>query len=257
MGLQLRINDLEDVAEDLRDAYIKDGDGFIIDYKAISDHPGVKKIKNTADDQDKKRKEAEKLLKATEDKYGNVDLDAYAEAMKKIEGLDDQKLLDAGQIDELVLKKSGDKIADFEAKISVLNKSNEDALALVGIRDKELADIKIYDAIKDAALAKGARKDALQDISNRARDVWSLEDGKPVAKKDGDAIRNGAGDPISVDDWVDGLATTSDYLFEPNSGGGAQGNQGTDFGGAKVLSLDGAQSNLEKIASGEATINRG
>ena len=257
MPLKLKIESLEDVAEELRDAYIADGGAFVLDFKQISDHPGVAKVKKTADDVDKKRKSAEAELKKVTDKFGNVDLDAYAEAMKKIESLDDQKFIDAGEVDALVEKKAGTAIADIQAQLDAVNVKLDEAVQSVGKKDQELSDIKIYDAIKESAITKGIRKEALTDVSNRARGVWSLgEDGKPIAKDGEDVLRGGGGEHLTIDEWVDGLSTDSPYLFEPNSGGGAKGNENTNFSGAKVLSLEGAQNDLEKIASGEATISR-
>lgn len=257
MGIKLRIETLEEVAEDIRDAYIADGDGFILDYSLISEHPGVKKVKQTADDVDKKRKDAEKKLKETTDKFGSVDLDAYTEALKKIEAMDDQKMIDAGKIDELVAKRSSDQIADLSAKIDALTTNVAEGASLLLAKDTELSNIKIYDAIKETALGKGVRKDALTDISNRARGVWTLDDeGKPIAKEGEDVMRGKTGEHLTIAEWVDTLSTTATYLFEPNEGGGAKGNESTNFAGAKVMSLDGAQNDLEKIASGDATIQR-
>ena len=258
MALKLLINNLEEVPEELRDAYTenKEDDGFILDYSIIAEHPGVKKIKKATDDVDKKRRNAEKALKEANVKYGGIDLDAYNDALKKIETLDDKELLDGGKIDELVEKRVSGVKSALEEKINILQSNLDDAMGTVSSRDKELADIKIYDAIKDSALSKGARKDALTDISNRARGVWQLEDGKPVAKNGDNVLLGKSAEPLTVDEWVDTLSTESSYLFEPNSGGGATGNESANFSGAKVLSMDGAQNNIEKIANGEAVISR-
>jgi hypothetical protein len=260
MGLKLNIKTLDEVHEDLQDAYVKDGDGYVLDFSAISDHPGVLKVKKTADDQDKKRKTAEAELKKVTDEYGNVDLDAYKEAMAKIEAMGEKEMIDAGNIDELLDKRVGAMRDDYDAKITSMTNTIAEKDETINSRTQELQDIKIYDAIKESALTKGVRTEALTDVSNRAKGVWSLEDGVPVAKKGDDILRGKSGDHLTIDEWVDGISVESPYLFEPNNGGGAGGSGkeggGTDFSKSKVLSLDGAQSNLEQIASGDAVIQR-
>ena len=258
MPLKIFIDSLEDVPEDIRDSYVADGERFKLNFDLIKDHEGVTKIRKTANELDKKAKDSAKALEELQAKYGDLDPDAAREALKAIEDAGDKELLDEGKVEELVEKKTGQMKADFEKQIEAKDKRiaelESNAEGLTG----ELSSIKIYDAVKDAALSKGARKDALTDIANRAKEVWSLVDGNPMAKKDNETIYGKSGEALTIDEWVETLASEASYLFEPNSGGGAKGGDSqSSQGGIGKVSMAAAGDNLEKIASGEVTVDRG
>jgi len=259
MGLPLRLETLDDLPDGFKDAYVaaKDGNGFELDYAAIKDHPGVAKVRQTADELDRKRKDGEKTLKELTDKFGDLDPEAARAALKAIEDQGDKDLLDEGKVDELVQKRVEKMKAEFENQIAAKDELIATITGNLETRDSELSDIKIYDTIKDAALSKGARKDALQDISNRARGVWKLgEDGKPVAMDGDTQIMGAQATPLTIDEWVGGLAKDADYLFEPNSGGGAGGgDSGSGSGdGVQSIGADQAGDFIGDIAEGKKTV---
>jgi hypothetical protein len=257
MALKMRIDSLDDVHEDIRSAYVKarDGNGFELDFAAIKEHPGVAKVRQTANEVDKKRTDAEKALAALQDKYGDLDPDEAKAAMAAAEELKDKKMIDAGKIDELVANKVEQMKKNFDTQMAAKAKALEDLTGGNTSLTAELADIKIFDAIKDAALGRGARKEALVDIKGRAMGVWSLKDGKPVAMNGEDAIFGKSSEPLTIAEWVDTLASESPHLFESNKGGGAPGSNSSSFIGAKSVSPDHAGDNIAAIASGEMTID--
>ena len=260
MALKLKIDKLEDVSEDLRDMYEEGRNGgFEIKYDWLKDHPGVAKLRSTTNDVDKKRVDAEKALAALTEKFDGLDADAAREALKKIEDLGDKDLIDEGKIEELLEKKTERMRADFAAQLEAKDKALAEAEAKIEKSDQEISDYRIFDTIKEAALAKGARKDALGDIKNRAASIWRLEDGKPAAMDDDGAILGKRGEPLTIEEWVDTLASESAFLFEPNKGGGADGNDNKNqfSGSAKVVTLAAGQDDISKIASGEAVIDHG
>jgi hypothetical protein len=262
--LEIFIDSLEDVHEDLRENYVKDGDRFKLNFDLIKDHEGVAKVRKTANDLDKKAKDAAKELADVLEKYGDLDPEAAKAALDAIEQAGDKELMDEGKVEEVIEKRTEKMKADhekqMEAKDKIIEEMKAGATALTG----ELSSIKIYDAVKDAALSKGARKDALTDIANRAKGVWSLKDGNPTAlDENGDAIFGKSGEALSITEWVEGLATDAEYLFEPNSGGGAKGGDGGGSGGdgnqkgIKTISPSAAGDNIAAIAAGEAVVDRG
>ena len=261
MGLELKIASLEDVPEEIRDAYVKakDGDGYELNFDAIKTHPGVAKLRTSMNEVDKKREAAEKAIADFEEKYGDLDPKAAREALRALEDADDKTMLDEGKVEELVEKKTGQMKAEYEKQIEAKDNRIKELEGVSENLNGELSSIKIYDAINDSALAKGARKEALTDIKNRANGTWSLRDGKPVALE-GEDVRYGKdGEPLTIDEWVEGLASESPYLFEPNSGGGASGSGGGAGGGGsaagKVISPDSAGDNITAIANGEMSID--
>lgn len=259
MGLPLKLDSLDDLPEAFKGAYVPaEGGGFELDYAAIKDHPGVAKVRSTADDLDRKRKDSDKALKELADRYGDLDPKAARDAMKALEEQGDKKLIDDGQIEELLEKRVERMRAEFDSQLAAKDKALSDAEAALGIRDNELSDIKIYDTIKDAALGKGARKEALQDISNRAREMWKLRDGKPVALDGENVIMGTRGEALTIAEWVEGLAKEADYLFEPNSGGGAGGGDrgGDSFSGAGQISSAQSGDFISDIADGKKVVAR-
>ena len=257
MGLLLKIKSLEDVPEEIRDAYVEDGDGFKLNFDLIKDHEGVAKVRKTANDLDKKKAAAEKALAELQEKFGDLDPEAARAAIEAAEKAGDKELLDEGKIEEVITQRTERMKADYEKQIEVkdarITELESSAETLTG----ELSSIKIYDAVKDAALAKGARKEALTDISNRAKGVWGLVEGKPTAMDGEDAMYGKSGEPLTIDEWVESLAAESAYLFEPNKGGGAQGGNFQGGSSPGVIQAAAAGDNLEKIASGEVTVDRG
>jgi hypothetical protein len=88
----------------------------------------------------------------------------------------------------------------------------------------------------DAATRRGLRASAAPDLQARARGVFRLVDGVPVAfEPDGQTVRKGkdGSSPMTLDEWVSGLATEAPHLFESNAGGGASGNGTGGVGGAR------------------------
>jgi hypothetical protein len=258
MALPFEVDSLDDLPEAVHDMYVPHPDGgFELDYGAIKDHPGVKKVRKTADDQDRKRRTLEKDMAELQSNYKDLDPSEAREALKRLQGIEEKDMLDEGKIEELLDKRTERMRLDFEAQLTAKTTALETAESLLGNRDKELSDIKIYDSIKDAALGKGARKEALQDIKNRATGVWSLRDGEAVALDDGEVIVGKRGDPLTIDEWVDSLASEATYLFEPNKGGGATGGESRrETGGAKVVSMNVASDDIAAIANGDAVIDR-
>lgn len=258
MALKLRIEKLEDVPEEIRDSYVKakTGEGFELDFAVIKEHPGVATVKSAANDVGKKAKDLEKEIQAIKDKYGDLDPEAAREAIAAAEKIGDKELLDEGKVDELVEKKTVKMKLDFEKQLEAKDKAISELTAGAASLTSELSSVKIHDAIKSAALEKGVRKEALQDIENRASGTWSLVDGQPVAMKGEDVVYGKSGEPLTITEWVETMAAEVPHLFEPNKGGGAQGGENKGNAGGKIISADSAGDNIEKIASGEVSIDR-
>jgi hypothetical protein len=100
----------------------------------------------------------------------------------------------------------------------------------------------------------------MQDILSRGRGVWSLDDnGTPVPMNGKEVIYSKDGkEQISMTEWAQSLLMDAPYLFEANSGGGANGNK--DKGGQNGTVVIGDQNslndNLEAIAGGSVTIQQ-
>jgi len=263
MALKAVLATLDGLDEAIQKLYKKEGDKFVLDLSedALSDHPNVSPLSRALEHERTTRKDSQKLTKELQEKFKDLDPDAAREALKLIEESGDKDLLDEGKIDELVEKKVARMKQDFDAQIIAKDQAIEELTTGNKTLNGELADIRIYDAVKDAALAKGARPEALKDIANRANGTWSLKDGQPTALNGEEALYGKDGNPLSIGEWVETLSTEANYLFEPNKGGGGTGGEkntgGSGGGGIKIISPQAAGDNLTGIADGSVTVDRG
>jgi hypothetical protein len=106
-------------------------------------------------------------------------------------------------------KPLGEKLALIEADREKL-KRDLDATAL-------------REAIAAVGTKKGVKTKALSYVVDKARELFRVVDGKVLAA-DGVFSPVHPTDPLTPDEWLDALAKTDDFLFEPNTGGGAAGS---------------------------------
>lgn len=264
MGLKAVLQTLEGLDENLHSYYRKEGDSYVLDLgeDELKAHPGTGGLTRALEREREERKAAKKLADEIAAKYGDLDPEAAREALKAADEAKDRELLDEGKVEELIEQRTERMRADFDKQLAAKDKALDDANTRNASTTEELESIKIFDAVKDAALTRGARKEALTDIQNRARGTWALDDqGRPVARNGEDTIFGKSGEPLTIGEWVDSLSSEASYLFNPNEGGGAgseneSGGEGMG-GGVKRIAKDSAGSFLEQIASGEAVIDHG
>lgn len=264
MALKAILKDLNEVPEAQRSLYKQEGDLFVLDLDgdSVKEHPAARALKNALEEEKESRRKANKKaddLAKDFDKYKDIDPEKAREALKKLQELDDKKLIDEGKLDELVNQRVERIKADFGNQIGAKDGRIKELETALGSRDTELADIKIFTAVKDAAIAKNVRKTALDDVVNRAKPVFKLVDGKVVPYKPGskdDVWFGKKGDPMEITEWVELLAADAPHLFEASGGGGAGGGKGGGGGNADVKRVSRADAGLyiNEIAEGKAAI---
>jgi hypothetical protein len=157
-----------------------------------------------------------------------MDPEKFKEMQKRIQELDDKKMIDAGKIDELVAQKVERMKETYENQIKEMKKALEKKDGELKQTHSRLSEVLIDSEITKAVTAVGGvRKDAMQDIVSRGKRVWRLEDGKPVPKE-GDKILYGKDgkEMMTFGEWAQVLFETAPFLFEASSGGGAGGAGG-------------------------------
>lgn len=79
-----------------------------------------------------------------------------------------------------------------------------------------------------AAVAAGCVETAVDDIVARGRATFVLDEEERVVPRgrDGKVIYGADGEPLSMKEWMQGLAQGAPHLFKASSGGGAGGNGG-------------------------------
>jgi hypothetical protein len=251
LKLKLKKEEFEKLEDAIKGLYKLGGDGnYHLD--AESDDDSKAKLQEFRDNNIKLKQEMEELMK----KYKDVDPEKYKEYSKKMQELEDKKLIDAGKIDELVNQKVDRMKADFENQIKemkkALAKKDEELQQKHSRLSEVLIDSEITKAVTEVG---GVRKDAMQDIIARGKRVWRLEEGKPVPKE-GDKILYGKDgkEQMTFREWADVLYETAPFLFEASGGGGAAGagSAGTNKGkmSAEELSKLPPQERLKMIHSG-------
>lgn len=199
------------------------------------------------------------------EKLKDIDPEKYQRALKALDEMDkteEGKLIKEGKIDEVIKRRLETVKVEIEAQVKAKDKAIEKLTQERDSYRNELAGLRI-EQITSGSIAKvgRVRQGALEDVMFRARAVWSLdENGKLVAKKpDGSLIYGPSADPLTPDEWAQGLVKSAPHLFEPAGGGGAGGGA-KPAGDTKVLNQPSAADfgkNLEAIATGKVSVNLG
>ena len=128
------------------------------------------------------------------------------------------------------LKSKGFKDADglgtfLQQSIEKATKPLSDKLALIeedrAKLKRDLESAKLRDAIAAIGTAKGVKPKALPYVLDKAKDLFRIVDDK-VSAVDGVCSLLRPDAPLTTDEWLDTLSKTDDFLFEPNTGGGAK-----------------------------------
>jgi len=228
MPLKLVLDSLEGLSEEMKALYKQGGDGKF-HLQAEEDEDGKKKIAEFRDNNIKLQKELEAIKK----QFAGIDLDKIEDMKKRLQQIDDKKMIEAGKIDELVAQKVERMKADFEAQIAQMKTALEEKDKGLQSTTQRLSEVLIDGEITKAVTAAGVvRKSAMEDILARGRKTWKLEDGKPVPKE-GDRLLYGKDGkaPLTFEEWAQALLTTAPFLFEASAGGGAGGGADKGAGG--------------------------
>ena len=177
MALKAFVKSLDEIQESARAFYVEDGNGgFKLDAEGVEDVTGLKNSLTAV-------REELKTLKADYNKYKDLDPEKAREALKKMEELEDQGLLDQGKVDELVARRTERMRMDFDSQVKALKGSadeKENMIKSLSSRlEKHLIEQGLIAAVMDVGVPK---KSAIQDIASRGKGTWKLdENGNPVA----------------------------------------------------------------------------
>lgn len=257
MALKAILDSLEDVPEALHSLYVEHDGKFQLDLEG-----GMvpqDRLREFRDNNIRLMKEQEELKQKLSG-YSEIDLKKYESLQKRVQELDDQKMIDEGKIEELLQARTARLVTDYDAQVKAYQKKLSDMEVSHKTLSDELSKERIDGRLRDVATTVGVRKTALQDLINRGRQVWRLVDGEPVAMHGEQTIYGkDPAKPIAMEEWVKGLADDAPHLFELSSGGGAQNNTNGNIRGPRVI--DGSDpvvfgKNLADIASGKVEVRR-
>ena len=188
MALKLKItkDELSNLDDNIKTLY-KIGNDGMYHLDTEEDVETKKKIAEFRENNIKLMKEKEEYEK----KYKDIDPDKYKEYMKKMQDLEDKKLIEGGKIDELVNQKVERMKKTYENQIEEMKKAlNNKDLELSKTNERLLEAFLESEIAKSVTSIGSVRKGAIEDIMARSKKIWKLDNGKPVPK-DGDKILYG------------------------------------------------------------------
>jgi hypothetical protein len=171
--------------------------------------------------------------------YKDVDLGKFKELLEQDRKVREKQLIDAGKVEEVVQERVKVMREELEGKVGTLAEQNS-------AMTRQLELLLVDNAVKGAAVTSGVLSVALDDVILRAKTVFKIENGVPVAKDDKSQVIYGEDGktPLSVDSWVKMLKKTAPHLFAGFNGSGAAG--GNNPGGKDLNKM----SSVEKISMG-------
>lgn len=209
--LKFKIAKLEDVEEKYRGLYEPGADGaYYLTVEGAVSKEKLDEFRNTNID----------LMKKLEP-FKNIDPAKLQEMIDNERKIAEKKLIDAGDIDGLVAQRVATMKQEYESKIKDLETNYAQA-------NRQLEVLVIDNAVREQAIKLGVVPTAVDDVLLRAKTVFSVEGGKPVAKdRDGNMIYGKDGQSsLSIGDWISGLKNNAPHLFGPSQGSGADNRRG-------------------------------
>lgn len=260
MALKAMLENLDGVDAAIAALYEKVGNQYILSIDDGGFKDKISEFRNNNIDLSNKLK-GQDDLQAKLALFGDIDPEKAKAALQQMQDLQEKKLLDAGQLEEVLAQRTERMRSDYDGKVIALQKALDTSQEKTKSFSGQLSKVVIDNALQTAVLgAATVKQGAMQDVLARGRTTWSLDDdGKPLPKgSDGTVMYGTDGKTqLTMDEWAQGLTTSATYLFEPSSGGGGQGNDERQSGG-KVIDAgdhDRINASLLDIATGKVQVN--
>lgn len=222
MALKAILDSLDGLSDELKKLYVQKDGKFHLDVEGVVPKDRLDEFRNN-------NIELKKQLDEITGKYKDIDPEQVRELLKQDKALKEKKLLDAGKVEELLEERTKAMKADYDTKIKALTEKDEKATS-------QLERLLVDNTIQAEAVKAGVRETAMEDVLLRGRSRYKVQDGKAVpVSPDGKIIYGKDGtSPESMTEWLGGLSSAAPHLFNPSTGGGANGSGGK--GGAKAMS---------------------
>lgn len=214
MSLQAIVESLDDVPEALRDQYVENGDGkFKLDVQGVEFPDDVAPLKNALDREKAQRREFAKKLK----QFDGVDLEKYNELLEKQREAEEKKLLDEGEVEKLIEKRTLRMREDHEKELQ------ETKQKLTHLESKLRSEVVTSKVNKAAVAANVLDEKSLRLIEMMAANSIKFKDDGTYAIFEGDEEQFGSdGQPLSIEEWMTDLASEYPNLFKDSQGSEAR-----------------------------------
>lgn len=220
--LKAKLAKLDEAPEAYRGAYVERDGAFHLDPAKLEaiEFDDKEELAGAL----KNERSESKRLRDLAEKYKDLDPEKAREALRKLQDLDDQKLIDKGEFDRLLKKRSD----EFDAREAEYKKQ-------LGERDTRLDEYELLNPVREAAIKAGVNPKHLKNVVKITRERFKLNDKrKPVVlDEEGDETAHDLdhfwGEQFKKDNAEFFLATGAGGSGAPAGGGGGGG------GGAKTV----------------------
>ena len=220
MALKAFLDSLDGVDENLQALYLKQGDGrYKLDADGVEDVSGLKSALDK--EREDRRKAREELAK-----FRDVDPAKYKELLERQRELDEKTLLEEGEVEKIVENRVTSMRKKYEDEATTLR---SESTAMKGRLENLLIDSEVQREALPLVIETG-----IDDVVRRARDVFKLDPNGHAVPMSGEKVIYGEDGvtPLTIKEWLAGLAKTAPHLFKGSQGGGAGngGGRGTGSG---------------------------
>lgn len=155
--------------------------------------------------------------------YEGVDPDEYRKLKEQAEELEAKGVKKAGDVNAQIQK----ALDNFkESTVEPLQKTLQEEREAREAAQRQAQEAHLRETVGKELTKAGAEPEAMDFLIDRARSVFTIEDGEVVAKNGNFSPQTG--DPVTVPEWVSSTALKEyGFAFKPSKGGGASGGPGT------------------------------
>lgn len=242
MALKAKIttDEYEALSDALRENYRQAGDHYVLDAEGVEDVTGLKKVlEEVKADRSKLRAEIEKLKTS----FGDVKPEDARRAMEELQRLQDEKLLEAGKVDELLTKRTERMRSDHDAQVKAFQNEIANTRKENEKLTQRLEEVLIDTGLQSVGVKVGVKPTAMQDLLLRGRVIWKLHEGRPTPFRDDGSVLYGKNPntPMSMEEWVGSLQAEAPHLFETSRGVGSEPTRAAGGNGRITLTRDQAR----------------
>lgn len=260
--LKLVLSSLDGLSDAVKELYEKNGDQYALKLDDPAFDGLKKKVDEFRSNNRGLHKEVEDL-RALKEKVGGLDPEKYKEMqtiIARLEQAEDAQLLKDGKFDEVIERRTKAMQAEYEAKVTAMQKQLEKVNTTLDGRTNSYRDLRLRQDVLDAVGKKAQiRKGAQADVLGRASQVFKLDENDQLVAYDGEGkpIYGKGTDPLTLDEWTGQLIESAGHLFLAPKGGGASGNTRPAGDGKTKLVNPSAEEfgrHMEGIAKGDVVV---
>jgi DNA repair exonuclease SbcCD ATPase subunit len=250
------VKSLDEVDEKYRDLYEEADGGFRLKVDDKEDREKLNEFRSNNTRMKKKLEELEAQMKQFEGLDPSKRED-YQKALDQLNEMKDKALLDEGKVEELIERRTKTMREQFDKEIKAKTQAVERLTQEAQAMKAKLRSISIDTAIRNAISEVGSlRPSAIEDVYNRARSVWDLDEEGNLVGKD---LFDEKGNPMTMTQYAQKLLQDAPHLFEASTGGDGGGGRKNNSGGSASKVLRGSDPiefgrHLEEIASGKVQV---